>query len=853
MPIHIVNENELGLGWMITSVEPPKLCASFAVKGTFTLVPNAPAERTGEQDAIRGSETVIPDDPTSSLRYSSDLVPMKPKVDLLFSATCHTPEGTPRNVCPTQIQVGGWSKTVVVFGDRFSKRGLFATLSEPQPFSEMPIVYERTYGGDGFGPNPCGVGRSAEIGPDGNKLWRLPNIVAAHQDHRSKEIRLDSEPGAEDDPVGYGPIKDSWEPRTRKTGTYGKKWQRERWPWVPDDFDWTYHNAAPLDQQVEALSGDETLVFENLHPSSAVYEAQLPCMRIRLFVENADKEGNVEFEEVGLFLDTLWADPAAEKLSLVWRGQAPVASPKAENIRAIVVGCEPLADAPLPKDHYATALAADRNADAEEDAAEEAEEKAEQEEVDKEIADHKAEHDAAMEEHAKEMEQFNASIAEAEAEGAALQAEQMPVLEDVIAPAGDPAALLAPAEPISDPGAVAAYTEHLERLGTVDPELPAKAADPAFITAEPGEMAALIGGAGAVAAGAAKAGGDTAAGAGDAAAGAGDAAAGAGDAAAGAGDAAPAEDDHEGPKEWTRERVIEHAANEGIFDGEDLSELDLSEVDLSGRSMRDVALRATNLRGAKLVGTTLDGAEATGADFSSADLTEASLVDIDGKNCVFSGATVVRTTMNDGDFSDARFSESTFDESVCEHASFINARFTGVTFNRCNFEYADFTSGKLERVQAHESRFVDASLDSVTAEGIVLRACDLSQLRADERSNFRNADLRESQANGSIWDDSDLGGANLSGVDLERASFTDCNLTGAKFVAANMPDANLEGAVLHNALLTGANLFRVTFERAQLHGASLLQANAYEAEFLEAELEGAKFGGADVTGTKLAK
>jgi hypothetical protein len=117
--------------------------------------------------------------------------------------------------------------------------------------------------------------------------------------------------------VGFGPISQNWEPRRSKVGTYKGRWLKERWPWFPDDFDWSYFNAAPEDQQVEGyLHGDEELEFQNLHPNHPVYKSWLPGLRARAFVqiEVPDPDTPSEFREVTLNLDTLWIDMDSERL-----------------------------------------------------------------------------------------------------------------------------------------------------------------------------------------------------------------------------------------------------------------------------------------------------------------------------------------------------------------------------------------------------------------------------------------------------------------------------------------------------------------------------------------------------------
>src|SRR6185436_20521774 len=101
---------------------------------------------------------------------------------------------------------------------------------------------------------------------------------------------------------------------------------KERWPYFPDDFDFTYFNAAPEDQQLRKyLHGDEELRFDNLHPTIPSYRSALPGLRMRAFLSEKLKSGK-RFREIPLNLDTLFVDMDKERLLLVWRGVAPVLS-----------------------------------------------------------------------------------------------------------------------------------------------------------------------------------------------------------------------------------------------------------------------------------------------------------------------------------------------------------------------------------------------------------------------------------------------------------------------------------------------------------------------------------------------
>jgi uncharacterized protein YjbI with pentapeptide repeats len=139
---------------------------------------------------------------------------------------------------------------------------------------------------------------------------------------------------------------------------YGNDYVERRWPWFPEDFDWTYFNAAPAALQIEGyLRGDEPVVLENLHPEHQRYGSRLPGLRVRCFVTRVGERGEERFDEVEMRLDTLWIDGDAERLVLVWRGWTGVADEDFEEVRHAFIITEPTTEAPRGLDHYRVRLA----------------------------------------------------------------------------------------------------------------------------------------------------------------------------------------------------------------------------------------------------------------------------------------------------------------------------------------------------------------------------------------------------------------------------------------------------------------------------------------------------------------
>src|SRR5262249_2144230 len=151
--------------------------------------------------------------------------------------------------------IGPLRKKLRVLGDRVWKAGFLGPkLGDPQPFSQMPLIYERTFGGQHGDPpqsdprNPVGRGfvtRKAD----------LPDTLAPNIEDPSDKTR----------PAGLGPIAPNWSPRCDRAGPYDAAWHEQRKPLVPADFDDRFFQAAPDDQQVPGyLSGGEEVELINV-------------------------------------------------------------------------------------------------------------------------------------------------------------------------------------------------------------------------------------------------------------------------------------------------------------------------------------------------------------------------------------------------------------------------------------------------------------------------------------------------------------------------------------------------------------------------------------------------------------
>lgn len=239
------------------------------------------------------------------------------------------------------------NKGLMVLGDRTWTR---FGMTQPEPFEQMPVLWERAFGGPDYEPNPIGRGLTPIAEADGTKVHRLPNV--------EDPANLVQGPGDRPIPMGFGPLQITRKERMSRVGTYDKNWLDKRYPAPPDDFHWEFYNVAPLDQRISGFfDGSETIRVDGMHPDHRTLEMTLPSLIVKFIVLRKSNEAELGVESHQGRIDSLIALPTAGKLAVVFRTVIPVETDDAHDI-AVVMGAVEAADAPKPLTHYREALAA---------------------------------------------------------------------------------------------------------------------------------------------------------------------------------------------------------------------------------------------------------------------------------------------------------------------------------------------------------------------------------------------------------------------------------------------------------------------------------------------------------------
>jgi len=290
------------------------------IKGTFTVARGA-CHRAEKQLPVNVSGECWGEDPgASSCKYEPEVAFFKPATDVVLIGHAYAPSRGTAEV-QVSLRVGPLQKALRVFGERaWIRAGGSPIASRPLAFDRMPLVYERAFGGwDRRDPdpnrhareprNPVGTGFRLAF-EDG---LRLPNIEDPAALIRSFEDRPP--------PAGFGFVSPHWQPRAALAGTYDARWQAERAPLLPTDFDRRHLNAASVGLIAPGyLLGNEQVVAQGVVPEGLVSFVLpgVPPPKVRVVRKD---EPDIELTAN---LDTVILEPDEARVQLLWRACAPL-------------------------------------------------------------------------------------------------------------------------------------------------------------------------------------------------------------------------------------------------------------------------------------------------------------------------------------------------------------------------------------------------------------------------------------------------------------------------------------------------------------------------------------------------
>lgn len=278
------------------------------------------------------------DPATTAIRVESDFVPLKPRAEVLLDGHAMSPSGAAVESVEVALLGSSLNKRAIVTGERHWQRGAFGMrASRPQPFETLPLAWHLAYGGtDRNFDDPADirsdarnpVGRGFQVNSRTEAIDGQPLPCIEHPGSRMK--RWNDRP----EPIGFGPVPRFATSRARYAGTYDQHWMDEVLPFLPEDFDTRYFQAAPPDQQFEALS--EGMAFACVHMNhTGLFRVRLPRLSVPVSFHFDDR-----IRVPTVTPDTLILRPHEHQIVLLGRARAPLPR-KFTRLREVTVGVQP--------------------------------------------------------------------------------------------------------------------------------------------------------------------------------------------------------------------------------------------------------------------------------------------------------------------------------------------------------------------------------------------------------------------------------------------------------------------------------------------------------------------------------
>ena len=290
----------------------------ITVKALFTM--DTPPQIFAQQAEPARSDEYWAEPGSSSIKLGTDVTLIKPATDIVMTGNACALNGKPVHELDVRLTVGAIDKTVKVFGDRVWKsNGIGLIPSEPKYFDQMPLIYERAYGGVhlmekktlSVPRNPVGIGFKGKKKKKELTGQPVPNI----EDPKNLIIIAGDTP----DPQGFGWFAPNWEPRKLYAGTYDEVWEKTRAPYLPQDFDLRFYQAAHPDLICsEPPTDGEDVTITNMSLDGEIH-FKLPAVDLDVQAKFKNRT-----ESLNMKVSTIQFEPNNRLFSLVWNGALAV-------------------------------------------------------------------------------------------------------------------------------------------------------------------------------------------------------------------------------------------------------------------------------------------------------------------------------------------------------------------------------------------------------------------------------------------------------------------------------------------------------------------------------------------------
>jgi hypothetical protein len=320
------------------------------VKRTYNIRSAGQVQRTESRPLVQVDQYYDDGDPEwTTVKYETDFAPFKLATDVVVIGKAIAPGGEPVPQLDVTVEVASHQKTVRVTGDRHClyRENASPAFSDPVPFTEMPIQYDRAYGGRDTRSNPeepfyyprndVGMGIALKNAKDIVEGLRLPNIEDPGDLLTPDRVTFEKPDfwSAQPLPDGLGWFQRTWYPRCSFTGAtpayveIDTVLREETLGLVPKgqialsrqfklaSFDLRFHNGASRGLALPYLRGDETFRLTNLTLDGSL-TSQLPGDTPSIMLNIGLGENELE-----PFLHTVCIRLEEMQVDMVWRGAHP--------------------------------------------------------------------------------------------------------------------------------------------------------------------------------------------------------------------------------------------------------------------------------------------------------------------------------------------------------------------------------------------------------------------------------------------------------------------------------------------------------------------------------------------------
>lgn len=242
------------------------------------------------------------------------------------------------------------------------------------------------------------------------------------------------------------------------------------------------------------------------------------------------------------------------------------------------------------------------------------------------------------------------------------------------------------------------------------------------------------------------------------------------------------------------------------------------------------------------------GSDASGREFWYADFDHA---DLTGVN--FSGTTFYQCSFRQGTAAKADFGSAVFWSCEFDGANLTQANLEGAVFNGCDMNGATLVGATLRSANLSRVRLDQANLTSVVAASVTMTHCSM------HGTQLVGSDLQSAEFWWTWIKDSDVTGANLSGVTADQTRLDNCGMTGSnlansrwhrcqlsnvKLANGNVPSSTwvqclIADSDLASAKFVGASMMSLVFERTKLLMTDFEGATCSHSQFNDSDLKGA--------------